>query len=155
MYVNRTSIGLIHIWEVPLPSIRSSAGSYCLRPEMPLISTIKPLLITQEWRDVGSDLAARRASRRANFSRDGPADGSVPGLPWPNPRHSARSWLPRYASSTRWSAPSRMALHTHPSSRASATTSITHDCWLIWRVCAPASRPISHRRAPSHATSPN
>ncbi|WP_441295605.1 RAQPRD family integrative conjugative element protein [Pseudomonas aeruginosa] len=40
--------------------------------------TINPLLITQEWRDVGSDLAARRASRRAHFFRDGPPAGPVP-----------------------------------------------------------------------------
>src|SRR3546814_18081245 len=56
----------------------SSDLSYCLRPKSPSLPTIKPLLITQEWRDVGSDLAARRASRRAHFSRDGPPAGSVP-----------------------------------------------------------------------------
>lgn len=38
-----------------------------MRPKSPSLPTIKSLLITQEWRDVGSDLAARRASRRAHF----------------------------------------------------------------------------------------
>ena len=32
-----------------------------MRPKTALISTITPLLITQEWRDGGFDLAARRA----------------------------------------------------------------------------------------------
>ncbi len=33
--------------------------------------------------------------------------------------------------------------------------SITRGCWLTWRACALASRPISLRRAPSRATFPN
>lgn len=60
------------------PSIRSPTSSDCLRPEVALISTIKPLLNTEEWRDGGFNLATRRASRRAHFSLDGPLDGAVP-----------------------------------------------------------------------------
>lgn len=46
------------------------------------------------------------------------------------PPRSARNWSRRCASSTRWSAPSPTAPRMPPSSRESATTSITRGCWL-------------------------